>query len=206
MSRSKPAPLDRVWLARLVREHPGLLLTGAYVILTLTGLSYEFWFFRYFRITIVEYVETSDFLLAALREPLVILLVFLPLPLVWFLVRFGAWMRAKFPWYDQWERKAYNDNPTFRRGVWVFLVLIYAFMFIQMYAEWASERIKAGKGRQVQVELVSGTALPPASLLLGTTAKFVFIYLPVERKTHIIPIENVSRLVISAGRRSEEQD
>ncbi|HWM93922.1 MAG TPA: hypothetical protein VN493_24405 [Thermoanaerobaculia bacterium] len=192
----------------LVREHPGLLLTAAYVLLTLTGLSYEFWLFRYFRITIVEYVETSDFLLAVLREPLVILLAFLPLLLVWFFIRLGAWMRVKFPRYAEWERKRegkpYN-SPAFRTAQWSFFVLVYAFLFIQIYAERVADRIKAGQGRQVQVELVSGTALPPTSLLLGTTAKFVFVYLPVEKKTHIIPIENVSRMVISSGKRSEER-
>jgi hypothetical protein len=197
----EPTPSPRSAWADLAREHPGLLLSAAYLVLTFVGLSYELWFFWYFRINILEFVETSDFLLAALRTPLVIVLAVLPLLLVWLYFRLDRWLRRRFPgferWQRRWEGKPYN-SPAVNRVVWTIFVLIYAFVFIQMYAQRVTDRIKAGHGREVHVELVSGAPLPSRALLLGTSAKFVFVYLPAEKRTHILPIENVSRLVISS--------
>jgi hypothetical protein len=184
-----------VWTG-LVREHPGLLLTAGYLLLTLVGLGYELWFFRYFRINILEYVETTDFLFAALRTPLVIILSLLPLPLVWLFIRFNEWLRRRFPRYAGWDSRM--QTSTVRIGVWTFFVLVYATLFVQIYAERVTDRIKAGHGREVQVELTSGAPFPSRTLLLGTTSKFVFLYLPAEKKTHVIPIENLSRLVVSS--------
>jgi hypothetical protein len=194
-----------VW-AGLVREHSGLLLTAGYLVLTLIGLIYELWFFAYFRINILEYVETSDFLLAALRTPLVILLSLLPVPLAWLLFRLNGWLRLRYPAYGKWDRGMENRlfaGSILRRYLSrAFFVLVYATVFTQLYAERVTDRIKAGHGREVQVELANGAPFTSRTLLLGTTAKYVFLYLPAEKKTHVIPIENVSRLVVSAEKRS----
>lgn len=188
---------------QLAREHPGLLLTAAYLILTLAGLSYEFWLFLEFRITIAEYVETSDFLLAAVRTPMLIVLAALPLLPVWLYFRLDRWLRRKFPrfekWQRRWEAKPYS-TPAINRSLWTLFVLIYAFVFIQMYAERVADRIKAGHGREIRVELIAGPPLTSRALLLGTTAKFVFVYLPAEKRTYILPIENIARLIVSAER------
>ena len=88
-------------LPTLAEAHGGLLLTLAYVALTLVGMTYERWLFLYFKINILTYAETSDFLLAAVRSPLVILLCLLPLLLVWVLVR-----------ADQWARRRWRQRPA----------------------------------------------------------------------------------------------
>jgi len=194
--RPEPSNTRSAW-AGLVREHPGLLLTAGYLLLTAVGLGYELWFFMYFGINILEYVETSDFLLAALRTPLVVVLAVLPVLLVWLLVRGNQWLHRRFPRYASFDNR-WQLKSTARSGMWVVLILIYANFFIQKYAERATERIKAGQGREVQVELTSGTPLPSRALLLGTTSKFVFLYLPAEKKTHVIPIESLARLVVSS--------
>ena len=199
MIREQPRPelsdTRSAWTG-LVREHPGLLLTAGYLALTIVGLIYELWFFMYFRINILEYVETSDFLLAALRTPLVIVLSVLPLPLVWLLIRSNEWLRHRFPQYGSWDRRVLGTAG--QRAMWGLFVLIYAVLFTQLYAERVADRIKEGHGREVQVELASGARFASRTLLLGTTSKFVFLYLPMEKKTHVVPIENLSRLVVSA--------
>ncbi|MES1240602.1 MAG: hypothetical protein ABUT39_03190 [Acidobacteriota bacterium] len=200
----EPEPQPPLWRTLLAEEHLGLMLTLSYLLLTLIGLSYEFWFFRYFRITIVEYVETSDFLLAAVREPLVIVLAVLPLFLIRLYLRLERWLGQRIPAFGRWSNR-WNSGPSYtpavRQALWTLCALIYAFVFIQLYAERVTDRIKAGQGREVRIELASGA--PPASraLLLGTTAKFVFLYVPAEKQTQIIPIDNVSRLVVSSEKR-----
>lgn len=204
MIESKSSDATRPWLAQLARDHPGLLLSAAYLVLTLSGLMYEFWFFRAFGISIVEYVETSDFLLAAIRTPLVIVLAFAPLILLWLFSRLSRWLRRKSPTWDRLERRAGGDRPETKHFIRVFFVLIYAFVFIEIYAVRVTDRIKEGHGREVHIELASGAPPRSPALLLGTTAKFVFLYVPASKQTHIIPIENVARLVVAEPK--ERQD
>ncbi len=204
-SSPPPAPSPVSEWAGLVREHPGLLLTAGYLVLTVVGLSYQLCLFHNFQINILEYVETSDFLLGALRTPLVIALALLPLPMFWYSVRFNEWLHRRFPRYGSWDRsmqgKVYK-TASGRIAVWGFLSVVYAFYFLDMYAERVSDRIKAGHGREVRVELASGTPFASRTLLLGTTAKFVIVYVPEARKTHVIPIENLSRMVVSSEKPS----
>ena len=58
---------------KVIREHPTLVLTLAYLGLTAVGMIHDLWFYRYFQINILDYSETGDFLLAAMRNPLVII-------------------------------------------------------------------------------------------------------------------------------------
>ena len=202
-SNARPA-----W-AGLLQEHSGLVLTAGYLALTLIGLIYELWFFMYFRINILEYVETSDFLLAALRTPLVILLSLLPVPLAWLLFQLNHWLRRRYPRYGSWDRgmenRLFADSAARRYLSRAFFVLVYAIVFTQLYAERVADRIKAGHGREVRVELANGTPFTSRTLLLGTTAKYVFLYLPAEKQTHVVPIESVLRLVVSAQKPSRSR-
>lgn len=204
MIESKSSDATRPWLAQLARDHPGLLLSAAYLVLTLSGLMYEFWFFLAFGISIVEYVETSDFLLAAIRTPLVIVLAFAPLILLWLISRLSGWLRQRSPTWDRLESRA-EGSPETKNLIRLFFVLLYAFFFIEMYATRITDRIKEGHGREVRVELASGAPPPAPALLLGTTAKFVFLYVPATKQTHIIPIENVARLLVTSPERPEER-
>lgn len=112
----EPEPQPPLWRALLAEEHLGLMLTLSYLLLTLVGLSYEFWFFKYFRITIVEYVETSDFLLAAIREPLVIVLAVLPLFLIRLYLRLENWLAQRMPAFGRW-RNRWNSKPYYTPAV-----------------------------------------------------------------------------------------
>src|SRR6266540_3923587 len=48
-------------LADFARQHPTLVLTAGYVVLTLVGLVYSAWLFLYFRINIIEYFRAERF-------------------------------------------------------------------------------------------------------------------------------------------------
>lgn len=200
-NRGAEIPDARAAWTGLVREHPGLLLTAGYLILTIIGLLFELRFFEFFQVNILEYVETSDFLLAALRTPLVIVLSILPLFIVWLLIRSNVWLRRRFPRYGSWDRRMeqkYFGRSATRRIIWGFFIVMYADLFTRLYADRLADRVKAGHGREVRVELTSGAPFPSRTLLLGTTSKFVFLYLPDAKRTHIVPIDNVSRLVVSS--------
>ena len=199
-----PAPTR---LASLWANHPGLLITVSYLIITAIGLVYDARVYAEFRINIAEYAETSDFLLAAARAPLIILLSLAPLPLLLVLAWFDRWSRRRFPRYAALSLRSEQAMGGERRARLMsraFFVATYAVLFMMMYAERVAEDIKRGNGRRVEVELVDGrpgpTELP---ILLGTTAKFVFLYYPSARRTHVVPAENIARIVVNSARRDD---
>ncbi|MBC7805492.1 MAG: hypothetical protein H7145_05010 [Akkermansiaceae bacterium] len=58
-------------LLELLRREPALGFTLAYLFLAAVGITYDFWFFLFFGVNVLNYADFSDFLLAAVREPLV---------------------------------------------------------------------------------------------------------------------------------------
>lgn len=185
-------------------EHPGLLLTGGYLVLTLVGLIYEFWLFLTFRINIVEWAETSDFLLGAVRTPLVIIVSLLPLPLAFAVERFGKWLRVRFPRYG-----AYQAKQRERLGIkahhrlWWFagFVFIYAVLFTQLFAFRVSRQIRTGKGKIVRVwPTGGGDGAMIQGALIGTTSKYLFLWDSTRAATRIIPVENISQVLIARRR------
>ncbi|HAG73464.1 MAG TPA: hypothetical protein DCL66_14800 [Gammaproteobacteria bacterium] len=57
-------------LYRMTRDHPSLLLTLAYLLVSAIGVIYSYFFYREFGINIVKFVDLSEFLLASIQEPI----------------------------------------------------------------------------------------------------------------------------------------
>lgn len=193
---------------RMAREHPTLLLTLIYVALTAIGLIYDWWFFRYFRINILDYSETSDFLLAAIRRPLVILLCLLPLVILAMGRQIRRWARQKSNRYDQFVKRSTVlriANPGLTIASYGLFVFIYAVLFMQLYAAFVAKRVKSGHGLQVTVERTTGLNPEEKPILLGTTSKYVFLYYRGRKETEIVPVGAVSRVTVDSRRRRERE-
>jgi hypothetical protein len=54
----------------MIRAHPSLLLTLVYLLVSAIGVIYSYFFYREFGISIVKFVDLSDFLLASIQEPI----------------------------------------------------------------------------------------------------------------------------------------
>ncbi len=215
-------PILPSWFRSLVAQHPGLALTLGYVGLTAIGMMYDIWYFIRFRVAILNYAETADFLLAALREPLVVMLSLVTVPVFKIFMRTGRWLRKRSKKMQAMQRRyeASSWYLPYRSSIGPFFVFIYAVLFTAWYSEWTSNRVMAGRGRRVQAEFsaaaspalaaalaaeadsgararASAAALAdPRPMLVGTTGKYVFLYYLRDRSTHIVPLEALERLVI----------
>lgn len=79
-SNNISSPVKKTAYNSLLREHPGVVLTFAYGVLSLIGLVLETIFLAHFDIFIIHYAEITDFLLSPLKLlPSVISLVLLSL-------------------------------------------------------------------------------------------------------------------------------
>ena len=194
--------------ARIAREHPTLVLTIAYVLLTFVGMVHDWWFYMYFRINILDFSETTDFLVAAIRNPLVIILSLIPILILLFFQRMRETARRKSSWYDQYQKKYERsrwNTLSMRVMVYGWFIVIYAILFTQIYAKREAERIKTGKGRKVSFLRSDGIISDEQPILLGTTGKFVFLYFPSRKATEIVPIEQTVALTVDSRRRKERE-
>ncbi len=56
--------------SRLLRDHPALIFTIGYAVVSLVGMMFSWSLFRRFGVNVFDYAEVTDFLMAALREPM----------------------------------------------------------------------------------------------------------------------------------------
>jgi hypothetical protein len=203
------APL---WL----RENPGLFLSGIYVAASIIGVLYHFLFFRRFGVNVLEFSEASDFLMVVVREPLTVGLALLGVP---FYLVYGAlttplsrWSRRHFATLRSTPEKRRKFHERMRPW-WPLMqgsfIGIYAILFVMLYSTWRAKQIRAGDFRKVAVEYKTDSPRPDGSLrveglgLLGTTARFVFLYDQTNRRTEVVPLDAISRLVWDARTRRE---
>ena len=203
--------LGRSVASRVAHEHPTLVFTLGYFALTAVGMIYDLWFFFYFKINILDYSETGDFLLAAIRNPLVILLSILPVGFLFLGLRLRDVATRKSRWYEGY-RKKYEHTAWNSRGVKMasagFFIVVYAVVFTQVYAELIALRIKKGYGSRVTVYR-NNVAAPTGErpILLGTTTRFFFLYYVSRGRTEIVPVDNVALVTVdSRMRRERERD
>jgi hypothetical protein len=197
-------------LAKAGYEHPTLMLTLAYLGLTFVGMLHDLWFYHFFRINILDFSDTSDFLLAAIRNPLVIILALAPIGILLVFQQLRASARKKSDWYDKYADKYSRSrwNSVFWRVlIYSWFVIVYAAFFAELYAGREANRIKKGIGRRVTYVRSDGVRTDENPILLGTTARYVFFYSPATKTTEIVPVDALTALRVDSRRRKErEQD
>jgi hypothetical protein len=194
----------RPWIVRLLARHPGGLVTGVYLALTAIGVAYGFFYYIQFRVNMLDYAQTGDFLVAALREPVAIFYSTLPIPLLWLGARFRRWVRRKSPWYDayslRYERK-WKVGPRYWDVVNTLLVAMYALLFVIKYAEHEAGVMRQGTRKQVRVRLLSDAGSPLAAsgrtaTLIGSTSAYLFLYDRAGDSTYVVPVSNVAHVAV----------
>ena len=190
----------RVRLLEVLQSHPALVITGVYLFLTAVGLLYSTLFFRQLGMHFSDYAQPEDFLMAALKEPLLIVLVVGSIGLVYLLFRLDFWLRERYAWYDTFLGNQWMERINYHPAMIGFVVLVYAFLFTFIYADVVATRAQNGERRTVSVELRTGCA--PQHLqrtLLETTAGFLLVYDAETEEARAIPYESVLSLIIAPG-------
>jgi hypothetical protein len=203
----RPAVPYRPWVVRVLERHPGALLTGLYLAMTAIGIAYDFLYFARFRVNILDYAETGDFLVAALRSPLAIIYSALPALVIWLAALLRRWVRRLSPRYDAYSvrfEKRWKTGPLYWDIMNTLLVVMYAFIFTAFYAMGVARAAKRPDAPKVRVEVAAsvGASGPTSQVatMVGTTGKFLFLYFPERDSTHVVPFENVLQVVTQARR------
>lgn len=199
--RLTPAALTG-WRSRFRADHLGLLLTVSYLFLGALGMLHEALVFSMFRINILDFAEPSDFLVAALRDPLIVVVSLVAVPVVALYYRFIVRANAR-PGRQRWWRGTEAQRRFVARhytALFLGTTFLYALVFSLFYAVHVAKQLRAGEGRRLHVELVADPGHfqrdSSALLMLGATQKYLFLYDRARQVTSIVPSSNIARVVV----------
>jgi hypothetical protein len=185
----------RAWLQRtLLNEHTGVVLTLGYLALITIGILHESWVFVYFRVNILQYADPSDFVLAPLRDPLVIGATVAPLAGAWLYVRVMTRAADKLAAKRKQPKKISKTPPW----AWALMTVLWVVAVSLNYSGYVAKEIREGRGSLVKVTFVSNPAPADTSptYLIGATGRAVFLYRLPEKRTEIVPFNNIARMTI----------
>ncbi len=183
-----------------LQHHPGLFVTIGYLFLTAIGIIYDVLFFDIFHVPILNFSQPSDFVLAGFRQPVLFVLFFVSVLMVWRIILKDRKWRAKSVKY----RKAMERVETkMWFSTWLIypaFVCTYFFCTTEVFAKYNASNLMLGKGRAISIEL-NATLTDPnpklkevTSLLLGSNSSYIFLFSPKDGRVRIIPIQSIARM------------
>ncbi|MCF7749131.1 hypothetical protein KQ945_00135 [Bacillus subtilis subsp. subtilis] len=206
-------------LWRLLRQEPALIVSAGYVLLSLLGLWSSYFFYLGFKLSILDYLQISDFLAAGLRDPAyaAILAVGILLAIV---VGWPDTLRRRNParvealrarhwgWRILFSRSALTSWDVSGMRPLTGLCMAVAFFMALGAAIYASDKgkdIRKGEdGARVTLHLAGDSApLKEEARLLGSSSAFVFLWWPQQHRAEAVPISAIKRMqsvVVPAAR------
>lgn len=180
-------------LQPIFREHPTLLLTFCYLLITLIGVLYSYFFYQEFGINIIKFADLSDFLLASILEPLSVGI------FIGLVVALALAAKAETKIKNQFKQNNVTVNWHFYSkyidfiGVLIGLSTGTVFLIFQLAQSNAND-IKSDEPDLYKVRL-SDPDLQTGSktlALLGNTSRFGYFYDAKTNESLVVPLENVS--------------
>jgi hypothetical protein len=186
---------------RILRNHPALAITLAYLLVSFIGAAFSWALFSEFGINYFVFAEVNDLLFAVMREPLAALAAASGALVVWLLTVYARWERGKLGgrenagfvlrWYLR-SNGLHLDYPVVRAVAF----LLYIFLFVTLYADFRADSIRDGAltpVRVVQAEPGSGPAVLTGGIL-GSSARFLFLYIPDQDRVVVLPDEAIGAI------------
>lgn len=199
--RGNGAPAELSWWRRHLRENPALILTAAYLVLTVIGAIYNWRLCHRFGINILDLADGADFLMFAVRDVVVVLWAAFAIGIFAATYAFFAHLKAAPPKprtavmrFVEGRLKRGDMRPT--AVICVLWAAFFVYFYLDRYAAVVAGSIKHGSGHACEVVLVDDAkGVPQAAQLVTTTSRFVVVYRPDEKTTQVIPNESIVRLV-----------
>lgn len=200
-----------------LRDNPGLSLTMLYLFASVVGMVFHYLLLKRFGFNVLEFSETSDFLMVVAREPLTVALALLGVPFYIGYMKatmgLSGWAKKKAAWIrttPEKRRKMLDGMRRWRVLIQLMFIGVWAVVFVQFYSLWRSRQIRAGEFRKVTVHYKTDSPRAGGGLadegfaLLGTTSRFVFLYDPASKRSEVVPLDSIARLVWDARTRREK--
>jgi hypothetical protein len=181
-------------------RHPSMILTFGYLLCSLLGMLFANRLFSFFDINILPYLELTDFMLAALNHPWILLNVTGWLVFLVVLLGVDRYIRRHIRWYAAWSEKYYQPEQFKRYNVF-FMIIPLLFLYNAAKVESAdlAEKIKNNQQPKFNVSLIYPVQDGAKTLkfdqvqVIARTSSYLFIY--VQQQVKVIPHANVAVIV-----------
>ncbi len=195
----------------LFREHPALAVSFGYLAASALGMLFSRRYYRRFDIDFFNYAEIGDFLMAALREPIMFLLTLGAVGVVWLMRTQGRfeWRHFSRKPPRSWLARVYfRSSRPFWGNHWAesAILVLYAYLFISLYGDWKAEQFLAAPGPDDRGLWMQTPESRDRVSLLGTTSRFVFAYDRASGSVSIVPHENLLRLLVEPAADGPDDD
>lgn len=178
-------------------RHPSMVLTFGYLLCSILGMLFSNRLFSLFDFNILPYLELSDFMLAALTHPWIILNVIGWLVFLVVLFAVDRYLRRHIRKYALWSEKYYNP-VQFKRYNLIFVIIPLLFLYNAAKEESAklAAAIKSGQQPKFHVSLIYPVQDTMNTLqfdqvqVIARTSSYLFIY--VQQQVKVIPHANVA--------------
>ncbi|MFT6734526.1 MAG: hypothetical protein ACJAS9_002727 [Polaribacter sp.] len=190
-------------LFKFVVKHPGLAVFIVYATVAIAGFIHVITFYRHFGLDVIIYLEVGDILIAGIKDPMVMLMVFGSFTVI-FVMWVFAYLQAPFSlWLDKKFSEGFFRFLPYVIGIgsvrafwWTsfFMNIIYFIMFITVHSEIKSNSIKNDKSNLVEVYSDAILDKNHQHSLLGTSINYIFLYNHNQQNTLIIPLESVTAI------------
>ncbi|MCC2604543.1 hypothetical protein [Planctobacterium marinum] len=183
------------------RDNPGLMLSVSYLMLTLCGIFYSVTFYNEFGISVLKFADVADLMVVGISEPAALVMFSGGLVVAW---AFDLVLIYCYPIRQKWLKAPhslkrsiilfFNYVPKSRQGLllgFVVMFMVYAHLFVSLYAQWRSGDIKASKDDYVNVKAEQISASDKLKLL-GSTTNYLFVFDVAANQSLIIPVEAVT--------------
>jgi|GEM_PF-3209684 len=182
-------------------ENPSLTLTLLYLAISLMGLLFQTTLLYRFGLNVLPYLEISDFLLAALTHPEVVMVLALMVSVFVTLLAFERHCRKKMFRYAQSTESSFQRWWIPQPTLWMPLMFIsYLVMAAWSNGNKLAENIRIGEGNQLEILLIyplpqkeqKVMTLQGASLI-SHTASYLFVYH--DDRVKVLPHANVAAIL-----------
>jgi len=180
----------------IFKEHPTMLFTFCYFIITIIGVLYSYFFYKEFGINIIKFADLSDFLLASILEPKSVV-IFISLIIVSSIFyRFDLLLRNKYKGYGNFVEKKFKSKYMDPISYAVILIFYTTFLVQHISIRNATE-IKSGKTDEflVRISDPGDHQVEKTLSLLGSSSRYVYLFDNDKSETQVIPVENVSFMI-----------
>ena len=178
------------------KEHPTMLFTFCYFIITIIGVLYSYFFYKEFGINIIKFADLSDFLLASILEPKSLLIFISLIAITIFFYWFDNSLRKKYKGYGNFVAKKlkakYTDPISY-----VIILVFYTTFLVQHLAIDTAKEVKSGNTDDfiVRISDPGEHKVEKTLALLGSSSRYIYLYDNEKSEAKIIPVENVSFMV-----------
>lgn len=187
-------------MSHYAATQPGVVVSVSYLLCSLLGLLFLATLFHKFGFNVLPYLELSDYLLAALNQPSILLRFAACMLAFWLVIKLDRLAYARYPRYAEMSERYYL--PQYMSWLVLLMALVpLSFLAFTATAEAHAsfKNIQAGRTTHYQLSLIypvqdsSKTMKFEQAQLIARTVSYLFIWH--EAQIKVVPNANIAALI-----------